>query len=74
VGNALESIVLRHPDETIGIVAHGGVIKSIGFHIGHLQKGTVATTIIHNAKPLHLEYLHGEKRYNVIDFPVAERK
>lgn len=74
VGLAIDTIISDHVNETIGIVAHGGVIKGIGYHIGHLEKEHVAKIIIHNAKPIQLEYFHDEKRYNVINFPVNKRK
>jgi broad specificity phosphatase PhoE len=74
VGKALSEIVSKHVNETIAIVAHGGVIKGIGHHIGHFEKEHVAKIIIPNARPLQVEYLHSEKRYNVLDFPAASRK
>lgn len=74
VGKTFEGIVSNHANETIGIVAHGGVIKSIGHHIGHIPEEHVAKVIIHNARPVQIEYLHNENRYNVIDFPKTIRK
>lgn len=74
VADALSEIVANHGHETIGIVAHGGVIKSIGYHIGHLEKDSIAKVLIANAKPLRIEYLHSDKKYNVIDFPFSMRK
>ena len=74
IGKALESILLKHVNETIGIVAHGGVIKSVGHHIGHIAKEHVAKVVIPNATPVQIEYLHNENRYNVIDFPKTIRK
>lgn len=73
VGKALSAIVPKHVNETIGIVAHGGVIKSIGYLIGHFEKDHVANIIIHNARPLQIEYLHPEKRYTIVDFPIVRR-
>lgn len=74
VGKTLATIVSKHANETIGIVAHGGVIKSIGHHIGHIADDHVAKVVIHNATPVQIEYLHNENRYNVIDFPKTIRK
>ncbi len=72
-GQALSHIVSHHINETIGIVAHGGVIKSIGYHIGHFEKENVATVIIPNARPVQIEYIHPEKRYTIVDFPTIRR-
>lgn len=74
VGKAFSNIISQHGHETIGIVAHGGVIKSIGHHIGHLEKETIAKVLIENAKPLLIEYLHSQKKYTIIDFPFSVRK
>jgi|SRR3989344_2550570 len=74
VGEAFATIIPNHINETIGIVAHGGVIKSIGYHIGHLEKDTIAKVLIPNAKPLLIEYLHSNDKYNVINFPFSLRK
>lgn len=74
VGTAINLLVKPHINQTIGIVAHGGVIKSIGFHIGHLGRKELPRIVIPNAKPLMIEYLHQENLFNVIDFPFSMRK
>jgi broad specificity phosphatase PhoE len=74
VGKSLDAIVGKHRGETIGIVAHGGVIKSIGYHIGHLTTDIVPKALIANARPIIIEYSHVEGSYSAVDFPISLKK
>lgn len=70
-GTALSEIVKKHINETIGIAAHGGVIKSLGVYIGHIKREVIPTVIIANASQIVIEYSHAENRFTVIDFPFS---
>ncbi|HLB60579.1 MAG TPA: histidine phosphatase family protein [Patescibacteria group bacterium] len=68
VDRAFSNIVYKHPRESIAIVAHGGVIKSVGFNIGYFNLKNISKVLIPNAHPIIIEYSHIEKGYTVVDF------
>lgn len=71
---ALDTIVSHHAGDTIAVVSHGLVLKTLAYHAGVIDKDAIEQFVIHNARPYILDYYNKEKRYISIDFPIEWRK
>lgn len=74
VSQKLDEIVKKHKQEQIVIVAHGGVIRTIGFYLGIVSKENIRSFHIPNTQYFHFQYHHIEKKYFPIHFPAEIKK
>lgn len=70
VTKRLNELALTHVDETVLIVAHGGVVRTIATHLGHIDKNDVRF-YLPNAGYISFEYIHREKRFKPLHIPMV---
>ena len=67
---AVDKIVSKHPNETVILVSHGLLMKTIAYHMGVVEKEDIEKLMVRNAYPYKVEYIHDKKKYVPTDFPI----
>lgn len=67
---AMDEIISKHKGQTVVIVSHGLLMKTIAYHMGLVDKERIELLVIRNAYPYAVEYTHDTKKYLPVGFPV----
>lgn len=66
----LNELAAVHINQTVLIVSHGGVIRTIAMHLGVIDKKD-NTFFVHNAGYISFEYIHARKRFKPVHIPMV---
>lgn len=64
----MNELTVSHVDETVLIVAHGGVVRAIALHLGHIDEHD-NIFFLPNAAHISFEYDHTHKKYRALHIP-----